>query len=154
MLQLDRLSVITDEVKKSYPGTNVSKRCVKRILHKYGIHSHARKREPFVSLKNRKKRIQWSKALRDWQVKDWENVSFSDECRFSLSNDSKTIRVWRKSNEKDNSQYFAPKFSNCTSVMFWGSVGPKGVLVNLLFAADELMQKSMWKYCMTTCFKE
>ena len=125
--RFDRLSVITDEVKKRYPGTNVSKRCVKRILHKYGIHSHARKRKPFVSLENRKKRIQWSKALRDWQVKDWENVVFSDECRFSLPNDSKTMRVWRKSNEKDNPQYFAPKFSNCTSVMFWGSIGPKGV---------------------------
>ena len=52
---------------------------------------------------------------------------FSDECRFSLSNDTKTMRVRRKTNGNEKLQYFAPKFSNSTSVMFWGSVEPKGV---------------------------
>ena len=37
------------------------------------------------------------------------------------------MRVWRKTNQNENPQYFAPKFSNSTSVMFWGSVGPKCV---------------------------
>ena len=60
-------------------------------------------------------------------MKDLQNVVYSDECRFSQSNDSKTMRVWRKANENENPQYFAPKFSNSTSVMFWGSVGPNGV---------------------------
>ena len=60
-------------------------------------------------------------------MKDWQNVVFSDKCRFSLSNDSKKIRVRRKTNENVNLQCFAPKVSNPTSVMFWRSVGPKGV---------------------------
>ena len=37
------------------------------------------------------------------------------------------MRVWRKTNESENPQYFAPKFSNFTSVMFPGSIGPKCV---------------------------
>ena len=60
-------------------------------------------------------------------MEDWKNVVFSDECRFSLSNDRKTMRVLRKTNEIENPHNFAPKFSNSTEVMFWGSVGPKGV---------------------------
>ena len=125
--RFDKLSVITDELNNSYPGTNITIRCLKRILHKYGMQSHARKRKLFLSLENRKQRVQWSKVLNDWQVKDWQNVVFLDECRFSLSNESKMMRVWRKTNENENPQYFAPKFSNSTSIMFWGSVGPKGV---------------------------
>ena len=125
--RFDKLSVITDELNQRYPDKKLSKRWVKRILHKYGIHNYTRKRKPFVSLQTKRKRVQWSKAMRDWQVKDWENVVFTDECRFSLSNDSKTVRVLRKKGEDDNPEHYAPKFSNSISVMFWGSVGPKGV---------------------------
>ena len=125
--RFDKLSVITDELNQRYPDKKLPKRWVKRILHKYGIHNYIRKRKPFVSLQNRRKRVQWSKAMRDWQAKDWENVVFTDECRFSLSNASKTMRVWRKKGEDDNPEHYAPKFSNSISVMFWESVWPKWV---------------------------
>ena len=59
-------------------------------------------------------------------MKEWEYVGFYDKSKFSLSSDCKTMRVWRKPNDSDNSQYFASQFLNSTLVMFWESVGPKG----------------------------
>ena len=45
--KFDKLSVITDELNQRYRDKRLSKRWVKRILHKYGIHNYTRKRKPF-----------------------------------------------------------------------------------------------------------
>ena len=57
----------------------------------------------------------------------------------------------RKKNSKLKIQI--PKFSNSTSVTFWGSVGPKN-FGNMLLVTDVSMQKSMWNNCGITSFKE
>ena len=52
---------------------------------------------------------------------------FSDECRFGLKNDCKTLRVWRTTEEAHNPKFYQPAFNNAISLMFWGCIGPKGV---------------------------
>ena len=114
-------------VKSSYPNKNPSKSLIRRILCKYGIKSFKRKRKPFASLKNRRCRLAWSRTRSHWTVHQWQNIVFSDECRFGLQNDSKTLRVWRTNAEANNPMYFQPTFKNSISVMFWGCIGPNGV---------------------------
>ena len=66
-------------------------------------------------------------AVQDWQVAEWKDVVFSDECRFGLKNDCKTLRVWRTKQEVNDPTLFQQTFRNATSLMFWECVGPTGV---------------------------
>ena len=102
-LRFATLKTIKLDVQQGLAGKNPSKQIIRRVLKKYKIKSYqSRKRKPFVSLKNRKVRISWSQDLGDWSVLEWEDVVFSDECRFGLKNDCKTLRVWRTTEEAHN----------------------------------------------------
>ena len=78
------LKTIRNELFSTHLEGNLSKWTVKRILKKYGMRNYARKRKPFVSFQNRKARVRWASAVQDWQVAEWKDVIFSDECRFGL----------------------------------------------------------------------
>jgi len=126
-LRFRTLTEIVEEVRQSDACKTASKYIVRKILHKYKFLSHRRKRKPFVSAKNRRIRLQWVREHSEWSIEDWKNVVFSDECRFGLGNDSRTLRVWRKTSEANNPKFFQPTFKNAVSVMFWGCIGPNGV---------------------------
>ena len=100
---------------------------LRRILHKYGLTSHPRRKKPFVSLSNRRYRKRWAKVLKEWTFQKWKDVIFSDESKFSLNNDSGTMRVWRKTSEANNPSYFWPTFTNSVSAMICGCIGSNGV---------------------------
>ncbi len=121
------LRSICGKIRAQIVGKRVSRYAARSILHKYGLKSHPRRKMPFVSLKNRKYRKRWAMAMKGWSVQDWQDVVFSDESRFGLNNDSGVLRVWRKSSEIENPQYFRPTFTNSVSVIFWGCVGRLGV---------------------------
>eukprot|EP00794_Sanderia_malayensis_P019806 gene19806-21746_t len=93
------------------------------VTAKYAIKNYARKRKPFVSLQNRRVRLQWAKAVQNWEVHHWKNIAFSDECRFGL----KSLRVWRTTEKANNPLLFQPIFKSAISAMFWGCIGPNGV---------------------------
>ena len=59
------------------------------------------------------------------------------ECCFLLSNDSKTMKVCRKTNKNDTPQYFAPKFVTCNINHVLGH--PLGLEVLSKLAKDESM---------------
>ena len=126
-LRFGTLNAIIEDVGKSEIYKSATRYIVRKILHKYKFFSHKRKRKPFVSVKNRRARMQWVQAHIEWSIDDWKNVIFSDECRFGLQNDSRTLRVWRKTAEANNPRFFQPNFKNAVSVMFWGCIGPNGV---------------------------
>ena len=91
--QFSRLKAIAYEVASSFPAKNPSSALVRRILHKYKIKSYKRKRKPFVNLRQRCYRVQWSRILSHWTADQWKDVVFSDECRFGLKNDCRTLTV-------------------------------------------------------------
>ncbi|GFY24845.1 transposable element Tcb2 transposase [Trichonephila clavipes] len=45
---------------------------------------------------------QWCRARGNWAVAEWNQVVFSDESRFNLSNDDNRVRVWRHGGERLN----------------------------------------------------
>ena len=97
-------------------------------LHKYGLRSHPRRRKPYVSVKNRQYRVKWAKTMQSvWNLENWYDVIFSDECRFGLHNDSGVLRVWRSSQEASNPAFFQPTFTNSVSVLVWACIGPNHV---------------------------
>jgi len=98
-----------------------------RLVSKHGIKSRIRKHKPYISKINRTYRMQWAKTMEEWPSSYWDDVIFSDECRFSLVNDSGVQRVWRTACEADNPEFFVPAFAGGVSVMVWGCIGPNGV---------------------------
>ncbi|GFV72726.1 transposable element Tc1 transposase [Trichonephila clavipes] len=53
----------------------------------------------------RQLRLQWCQARSMWNVTDWQNFVFSDECRFVLGTDDNRVRVWRRTGERYNSSH-------------------------------------------------
>ena len=121
-----RFSTLRDIKQDVSDICNLSNNSIRGALHKYGLFNQRRKAKPLVSIKNRMKRQRWANSLMEWPVSHWEDVIFSDECRFSLLNDSGVQRVWRTKREANNPMFFCPKVSNSLSVMVWGCVGPNG----------------------------
>ena len=57
-------------------------------------------REKTVLLKTmRKKRLEWAKVHKNWNISEWRQVIFSNESRFSLMS-GKPDHVWRKAKEE------------------------------------------------------
>ena len=83
-----KFNEIKDVIDKSFPGKNLLKRTIMRLVSKHGIKSRIRKHKPYISKTNRKYRMQWAKTMEEWLSSYWDDVIFSNECRFSLVNDS------------------------------------------------------------------
>ncbi|KAJ4446010.1 hypothetical protein ANN_12696, partial [Periplaneta americana] len=41
-------------------------------------------------------RLQWGRQHQHWTLDEWRNVLFTDESRFSLTNDSRRTIIWRE----------------------------------------------------------
>ena len=60
----------------------ISRCTVNRVLLKYGLRSHRHVNKPFLTNRQRKKRIEWARKRKQWTTEDWYQVVFSDECMF------------------------------------------------------------------------
>ena len=74
---------IIDELNINY-GISVSVSTVKRTLADFGMHGRIARWKPFLSAANRKTCLQFALDYKDWTVKDWDKIIFSDESKFYL----------------------------------------------------------------------
>ena len=93
MSRFAKFNKIKDEIDKSFPGENLSKSTIMRLVSKHGIKSRIRKHKPYISKRNRTDRMKWAKTMGEWPSSYWDDVIFSDECRFSFVNDSGVIII-------------------------------------------------------------
>ncbi|UYV70054.1 hypothetical protein LAZ67_7001638 [Cordylochernes scorpioides] len=80
---------------------SISTRTISRRLVANGLHSCRPLRRLPLTPPNRRKRLEWCRARSTWMT-EWHRVVFSDESRFSLSSDSRRVRVWRRRGERSN----------------------------------------------------
>lgn len=108
-------------------GKTLTVDTVNRCLRKFGLFGRRPARKPFVSLKNRRTRIDFAKAHLDWTVEDWGKVLFSDESKFLL-HDSRVQYVRRPVGERFNPKYMMPTVKHGGgSVMVWGAFSANGI---------------------------
>ncbi len=62
----------------------ISEHTTRRTLKQMGYSSRRPHRVPLLSVKNRKRRIQFTQDHQNWTIEDWKNVTWSDESRFLL----------------------------------------------------------------------
>uniref|UniRef100_A0A8R1IRK0 HTH_Tnp_Tc3_2 domain-containing protein n=1 Tax=Caenorhabditis japonica TaxID=281687 RepID=A0A8R1IRK0_CAEJA len=60
------------------------RRTIRRRLQVAGLHGRRPVKKPFVSLKNRKARVEWAKQHLSWGPREWANHIWSDESKFNI----------------------------------------------------------------------
>ncbi|GFV39782.1 transposable element Tcb2 transposase [Trichonephila clavipes] len=77
-------------------GIRISRHTFYKRLNHDGLYA----RRPAVCIPltsaHKRARLNWSLKHQHWSVREWANVMFSDESRFSLSSDSRQVTIWRE----------------------------------------------------------
>lgn len=101
-------------------GRQISRFTVSNRLRERGIYCRRPFRGLVLTRRHRQLRLHWALQNRGRQ---WQNVIFSDESRFNLSNADSRVRVYRRRNER----YVAPNVQQYNrygggGVMVWGAI--------------------------------
>ncbi|GBB87778.1 hypothetical protein RclHR1_14280009 [Rhizophagus clarus] len=75
----------------------------------------------------RQARLEWALAHRNWTIRKWRSVLFSDESTFSQFQQGRQEKVWRKPGEKLNHDCIAITIKYSPSRMFWGCFSWRGL---------------------------
>ncbi len=99
----------------------ISERTTRQTLKQMGYSSRRPHRVPLLSAKNRKQRLQFTRAHQNWTIEDWKNVAWSDESRILLRHSDGMVRIWRKEHERmDPSCLVSTVHAGGGGVMVWG----------------------------------
>ena len=102
---------------------SVSEKTVSRCLHNQGFYARRPCKKPFISARNRRKRLDYYRNCRLWKINDWKKLIFSDESKFNLFTFDGRAKVWRQAHER-----YLPECTKKTikgfggSIMFWGCI--------------------------------
>jgi transposase len=110
-----------------YEGAQVSVWTVRRRLNRFGLHGRVARKKPFVSLRNRKRRLTFARMHLHWTPRDWARVLWSDESKFQrFGSDGKTY-VRRRPGEEFHPKCLRPTVKGGGgSVMVWGAFSRNG----------------------------
>uniref|UniRef100_A0A3P8V2Z1 Transposase Tc1-like domain-containing protein n=1 Tax=Cynoglossus semilaevis TaxID=244447 RepID=A0A3P8V2Z1_CYNSE len=132
LVRADRKATVTQITTRYNQGRqkSISERTVRPTLRQMGYSSRRPHRVPLLSAKNRKLRLQFAQAHRNWTIEDWKNVAWSDQSRFLLRHSDGRVRIWRRQHESmDPSCLVSTVQAGGGGVMVWGifswhSLGP------------------------------
>jgi hypothetical protein len=113
------------------------------VLRWYDYHGRMARKKPFISVVNRKKRLEFAKMHLNKPKEFWYNVIWSDESKFNIFGSDGRQLVWRKVNTELQKKNLVPTVKHGGgSQMVWGCMAASGVS-NLTFV-DGIMDK--WDY--------
>ncbi len=98
----------------------ISEHTTRRTLKQMGYSSRRPHLEPLLSAKNRKQRLQFTQAHRNWTIEDWKNVACFDESRFLLRHSDGRVRIWCKEHESMDPFCLVSTVQAGGGVMVWG----------------------------------
>ena len=106
----------------------VGVRTVRRRLHEFGLFGRAARKKPFISPRNRKRRVEFAKRYLHWTVSDWAKILFSDETKVSRFGSDGRQYVRRRPSEEYNPRCLIPTVKGAGGcVMVWGCFSRSGV---------------------------
>lgn len=108
-------------------STEISSSTVRRILKKYGIHGYRSVRKPFLSIRQRQKRMLWANKHKDWDFSKWKKVVFSDESIFQCYSHHGKHWVLRTANDKGKPGNIQQTMSHGPKIHVWGCFSSNGV---------------------------
>ena len=76
-------------------NTSFSMKTVRRALRGTGIKAVTKQKQPFVSKKHKKMRMDFAEAHKDWTVEDWKRVIWSNETKINHLGSDRKKWVWK-----------------------------------------------------------
>lgn len=130
---------IKSNIKESF-GKEIHEDTVRKILKKSDFHGRVARRKPFISVINRKKRVDFANLYVNKPPEFWERVLFSDESKFCIFGIKGRKFIWRKSGTAFNKENLVPTVKHGGGgIMVWGCMAGNGV-GNLVFI-DSIMDQ-------------
>ena len=128
-VKLNRVRSLTDLTSMINEGKDhrFCKKTISRKLKRLGYKRRIIKKQMVVKDGNRKKRMAWCRARRNWTVdENWKDWIFSDESQVVIGTDNR-VYVWRKDEEVNKTHLVCPAPRRRVSIMIWGCVCFAGV---------------------------
>ena len=99
----------------------LSSETTRRHLKKAGMKAVVKKKEPLLTARHKRERMDFGLAHKDWTVKDWKRVVWSDETKINRLGSDGRKWAWKKAGEGlcDRLVQGTVKFWG-GSVMVWG----------------------------------
>ena len=110
-----------------------------------------RRRQPKLTVEQKKKRLNFAKTRKNWTIQDWKRVIFSDESPFELYHppNRQNDRVWAHSSSEVP---IIETVKQPLKVMFWGMMSfrglsdlhvvPRGQTINAEYYVEEVLKKT------------
>jgi transposase len=106
---------------------DLSTHTIRRRLIKVGKYKSRRAaNKPWLREANRRKRLEWARAHRNWTPDQWRSVLWSDESKFEIRYHA-ARKVWRKDGQRYNPRNTIKTVKHEKSVMVWGCFSYWGV---------------------------
>ncbi|GFW72961.1 transposable element Tc1 transposase [Trichonephila clavipes] len=81
---------------------------IRNVLHEESYYGRAARKKPFISERNRRKRLDFAKSHVNLSDEFWNTVIFSNESKFNIFGSDKRQYVWRKPNTELEKQHLTP----------------------------------------------
>ena len=105
---------------RSELGQCISECTLRRRLYKIGMRAMKAVRKPFISKRHSRTRLTWCRRQKGWQLAQWQQVVWSDECVIQLWQESRGVVVRRSSKERFHPDCVAPTVKHGGgSIMVW-----------------------------------
>lgn len=108
-------------------GVDASVTTTRRRIHEFGFRSRVPKKKPFLSAKQKRRRLMWCRERLSWGTQEWNKVLFSDESVFCVSVGPQRNRVWRFTHEAFQANCLKRTVKFSTSIMVWGCFSVHGL---------------------------
>ena len=130
---------------------DISLTTVKQCLRNANLFGRRPSKKPFISMKNRKARLEFAQKYKHWTRKEWARVLWGDESKFNMFSSDGIRYVRRPPNKRDDPKYQVPTMKHGVGhVMVSGCFSQSGVgpLVEVegimdRFSYCEILQKHM-----------
>ncbi|GFV42741.1 hypothetical protein TNCV_840961 [Trichonephila clavipes] len=100
-----------------------SRETIRRRLTEVGLRSRRPLRRLPLTPHHRQCRLDFCRPRATWTVTDWRRVIFSDESRFSLSDDDHRTRVWRRTGQRSDPAFIVERHTAISQgVTVWGAI--------------------------------
>ncbi|GFU00406.1 HTH_Tnp_Tc3_2 domain-containing protein [Trichonephila clavipes] len=100
-----------------------SRETIRRRLTEVGLRSRRPLRRLPLTPHHRQCRLDFCRPQATWSVTDWRRVIFSDESRFSLSDDDHRTRVWRRTGQRSDPAFIVERHTAISQgVTVWGAI--------------------------------
>jgi hypothetical protein len=105
---------------------SVSARTIRRRIREGGYQGGWANKKPLISIKNRRRRVQWCKDHLHWTAEDWKKIIWSDESPYTVRGTTK-FRVWRRPNERYTPDVTVQTLKHQPKINVWGCFSASGV---------------------------